>query len=102
MTSRCVHAWKFVKSEKGEMERAIGSRSVLRGNVGLEAFDVETFSGTARRSSQRLLASAAARRKQRAIASVGINAASLKELAYQGLAEATGEKQRVACFALPP
>eukprot|EP00959_Pyramimonas_sp_CCMP1952_P030857 646879-Pyramimonas_sp.AAC.1 len=28
--------------------------------------------------------------------------ASLKGLTYQELAEATGEKERVACFSLPP
>eukprot|EP00959_Pyramimonas_sp_CCMP1952_P119857 2506051-Pyramimonas_sp.AAC.1 len=60
MTSRCVYKWKFVKNEKGEMERTIRLRLVLRGSMDL---NVETFSGMARRSSQRLLASAAARKK---------------------------------------
>eukprot|EP00959_Pyramimonas_sp_CCMP1952_P265517 5551782-Pyramimonas_sp.AAC.1 len=58
----------------------------------LEAFDAEAFAGTARRPSQRLLASAAARKKQWAIASLDINAAFLKGLTYQELAEATREK----------
>eukprot|EP00959_Pyramimonas_sp_CCMP1952_P222380 4649053-Pyramimonas_sp.AAC.1 len=39
----------------------------------LEAFDVKTFPGTARRSSQRLLASTAACKKQWIIASLDIN-----------------------------
>eukprot|EP00959_Pyramimonas_sp_CCMP1952_P233005 4869640-Pyramimonas_sp.AAC.2 len=39
----------------------------------LEAFDVETYSGTARRSSQMLLASTAACRKQWITASLDIN-----------------------------
>eukprot|EP00959_Pyramimonas_sp_CCMP1952_P345307 7231507-Pyramimonas_sp.AAC.1 len=68
----------------------------------LEAFDVGTFSGTARRSSQRLLASAAACKKQWVIASLDINMAFLDGLAYQELVEATDEKERVACFTLPP
>eukprot|EP00959_Pyramimonas_sp_CCMP1952_P187168 3913939-Pyramimonas_sp.AAC.1 len=68
----------------------------------LEAYDVETFPGTARWSSQRLLASTAARRKQWIIASLDINMAFLGGLTGQGLAEATGEKERVACFTLPP
>eukprot|EP00959_Pyramimonas_sp_CCMP1952_P430893 9024277-Pyramimonas_sp.AAC.1 len=70
--------------------------------VDLEAFDVETCSGTARRSSQRLLASAAACKKQWVIASLDISMAFLKELAYQELAEAIGEKERVACCTPPP
>eukprot|EP00959_Pyramimonas_sp_CCMP1952_P053351 1116056-Pyramimonas_sp.AAC.1 len=57
MTSRYVYTWKFVENEMGEMERAIRLRLVLRGFVDFEAFGVETLSGTARRSNQRLLAS---------------------------------------------
>eukprot|EP00959_Pyramimonas_sp_CCMP1952_P296298 6198300-Pyramimonas_sp.AAC.1 len=53
-------------------------------------------------SSQRLLASAAARRNQWIIASLDISMAFLRGLTYQELAEATGEEERVACFALPP
>eukprot|EP00959_Pyramimonas_sp_CCMP1952_P327052 6846169-Pyramimonas_sp.AAC.1 len=68
----------------------------------LEALDVETFSGTARRSSQRLLASTAACKKQWVIASLDINMAFLEGLTYQELAEATDEEERVACFTLPP
>eukprot|EP00959_Pyramimonas_sp_CCMP1952_P123655 2584922-Pyramimonas_sp.AAC.1 len=59
MTSRYVYKLKFVKNDKGEMERAIRLRLVLRGFMDVEAFDAETFSETARRSSQTLLASAA-------------------------------------------
>eukprot|EP00959_Pyramimonas_sp_CCMP1952_P423610 8873703-Pyramimonas_sp.AAC.1 len=101
MTSRYVCASKFVKNQKGEMERTIRLRMVLRGVMGLEAFDVETFPGTARRSSQGLLASTAACNKQRAIASLDINMAFPKGLAYQEIAEATGEKERVVCSPLP-
>eukprot|EP00959_Pyramimonas_sp_CCMP1952_P284185 5940293-Pyramimonas_sp.AAC.1 len=59
MTSRHVYESKFAEDEKGEMERTFRLRVVLRGPMDLEAFDVETSSGTARRSCQRLLASAA-------------------------------------------
>eukprot|EP00959_Pyramimonas_sp_CCMP1952_P002792 57528-Pyramimonas_sp.AAC.2 len=64
MTSRYACKWKFVKNEKGEMERTIRLRLVLRGFMDLEAFDVEAFSGTVRRSSHRLFASTAACKKQ--------------------------------------
>eukprot|EP00959_Pyramimonas_sp_CCMP1952_P152343 3187387-Pyramimonas_sp.AAC.1 len=84
------------------MERTIRLRLVLRGFMDLETFDVETFSGTARRLSRGLIASTAACKKQWVIASLDINMAFLKGLTYQGLAEATGEKERAACFTLPP
>eukprot|EP00959_Pyramimonas_sp_CCMP1952_P462974 9484141-Pyramimonas_sp.AAC.1 len=102
MTSRYVYNRKVVKHDKGEMERAIRLRLVLRGLMGLEAIDVEIFWGTVRRSSQRLLASTAACKKQWIIASLDINMAFLKGLTYRELAEATGEKERGVCFTLPP
>eukprot|EP00959_Pyramimonas_sp_CCMP1952_P391315 8200606-Pyramimonas_sp.AAC.1 len=55
MTSRYVNKWKLVKVGT-ENVKTIRLRVVLRGFMGTEAFDVETFSGTARRQSQRLLA----------------------------------------------
>eukprot|EP00959_Pyramimonas_sp_CCMP1952_P224749 4699592-Pyramimonas_sp.AAC.1 len=64
MTSRYVYTLKFAKNEKGEIERAIRFLLVLRDFMDLEAFDVETFSGTAWRSRQRLPASTAACNKQ--------------------------------------
>eukprot|EP00959_Pyramimonas_sp_CCMP1952_P239438 5004150-Pyramimonas_sp.AAC.1 len=66
----------------------------------LGAFDVEAFPGTARRSSQRLFASGAARKKQWVIASIDITMAFLKGLTYQELAEATGGKKNVWCVLL--
>eukprot|EP00959_Pyramimonas_sp_CCMP1952_P250428 5234116-Pyramimonas_sp.AAC.1 len=101
-TSRHAHKRKFAKNEEGEMERTIRLRSALQGPVDLGAFGAETFLGTARRSSQRLFASAAACQKQWAIASLDINMASLEGLTVQGLTGATGEKERVACFTSPP
>eukprot|EP00959_Pyramimonas_sp_CCMP1952_P176437 3687102-Pyramimonas_sp.AAC.1 len=63
-----------------------------------EAIGVEAFSGTARRSSQMLFASAAVCKKQWVIASLDINMAFLKGLARQELAVATGEKERFAAW----
>lgn len=93
MISRHAHKWKFVNNEKGEMERIIRLRWVLRGFMCLDAFDAWTFSGTARRPSHGLLASAAAREKQWAIASLDINMAFLEGLTDQGIAEPTGGKE---------
>ena len=68
----------------------------------LEAFSVDTFSGTARRQSQRLLASEAACHPDWIIASLVIDKAFLKGFTYKELAEATGKKERIVCFRLPP
>ena len=68
----------------------------------VEAFDIETFSGTARRANQKLSASTAARKKGWIIASLDIDKAFLKGLTYKELAAATGEKERLARFTLPP
>eukprot|EP00959_Pyramimonas_sp_CCMP1952_P337511 7068181-Pyramimonas_sp.AAC.1 len=67
-----------------------------------EAFDVETFSGTAGRQSRRLLASEAACRPEWILASMDIDKAFFKGLTYEELAHAAGEETRMVCFALPP
>ncbi len=68
----------------------------------LEAFSLDTFSGTAKRTSQRILASEAACHQDWIIASLGIDKAFLKGFTYKELAEATGEKERTVCFTLSP
>eukprot|EP00959_Pyramimonas_sp_CCMP1952_P339017 7099600-Pyramimonas_sp.AAC.1 len=73
MTSRYAYTLKFVKNEKGDVGRTIRLPLVLRGSMDLEASDVDTFSGTARRSSQRLLASTAACKKQWIMVSLDIS-----------------------------
>eukprot|EP00959_Pyramimonas_sp_CCMP1952_P412067 8634738-Pyramimonas_sp.AAC.1 len=60
-----------------------------------EAFDVETFSGTARRQSQRLLASEAACHPEWILVSMDFDKAFLKGLIYEELAHATGEGTRM-------
>eukprot|EP00959_Pyramimonas_sp_CCMP1952_P163572 3419771-Pyramimonas_sp.AAC.1 len=60
-----------------------------------EAFDVETFSGTARRQSQGLLASEAACHPEWILASLDIDKAFLKGLTHEELAHATGEETRM-------
>eukprot|EP00959_Pyramimonas_sp_CCMP1952_P299445 6263155-Pyramimonas_sp.AAC.1 len=68
------------------MERTMRLRLALRGFMGVEAFDVETIAGTARRASQGLLASASV---------CDIDMIFLKGLTYRELAEVLGEKDRV-------
>eukprot|EP00959_Pyramimonas_sp_CCMP1952_P252896 5283063-Pyramimonas_sp.AAC.1 len=80
------------------MERTMRLLRVLRSVMGVEAFDVEALSGTARRANQRLLASAAACNTQWIMTSMDIDKAFLKGLTYRALAEATGEKERTVSF----
>jgi len=102
MTSRYVAKWKYVKNAKGQQERVIRMRLCLRGFMDTEAFSVDTFSGTAKRQSQRLLASEAACNLHHIIASLDVDKAFLKGFTYKELAELTGEKERTVCFKLPP
>ena len=67
-----------------------------------EAFSLDTFSGTAKRTSQRLLASESAVNPHFIIASLDVDKAFLKGFTYAELAEATGEHERIVCFTLPP
>ena len=92
MTSRYVYKWKFITDANGTQVRTIRLRLVLRGFMDTEAFDIETFSGTARRSSQKILASEAACHPDWILASLDIDKAFLKGLTYQDLAAATGKR----------
>eukprot|EP00974_Lingulodinium_polyedra_P126572 11198779-Lingulodinium_polyedra.AAC.1 len=67
-----------------------------------EAFSVDAFSGTAKRTSQRVLASEASCHKDWIVASLDIDKAFLKGFSYVELAQATGEQERIVCFTLPP
>ena len=77
-------------------------RLVLRGFMDTEAYNLETYSGTAKRASQRILASEAACHPDYIIASLDVDKAFLKGFTYKELAEATGEQERIVCFKLPP
>ena len=80
MTSRYVVKWKWVKDPENpkDMTKIIRMRLVLRGFMDSEAYSIETFAGTARRTSQRLLASEAACHPDWIIASLDVDKAFLK------------------------
>ena len=78
-------------SQGEEWKKIIRMRFVLRGFQDLEAFRLDTFSGTAKRTSQRTLASEAACNPNCIIASLDIEKAFLKGFSYEELAKATGE-----------
>ena len=94
MTSRYVAKWKWIKDNSGNWKRIIRMRLVLRGFMDIDAFSLDTFSGTAKRTSQRILASEAACHQDWTIASLDIDKAFLKGFTYKELAEATGEQER--------
>ena len=77
-------------------------RLVLRGFMDQEAFSLETFAGTAKRTSQRILASEAASHRDWILASLDIDKAFLNGFTHKELAEATGETPRDVYFTLPP
>ena len=77
-------------------------RLCLKGFQDVEAFDVETFAGTANRRSQRILASEAACHPEWIIASLDVDKAFLKGSTCDELSKATGEPRRNVYFTLPP
>ena len=101
MTSRYACTCKFAEDDKGDQVKTMRLRLVLRGFMDWAAFDAEIFSGAARRSSQRLLASEAACHSDWILASPDIDKASPKGRTPEELAAATGE-EGTACFMLPP
>lgn len=96
MTSRYVCKWNSVKVGDKWTE-LMRMRLALRGLMDLEAFGLDNFSGSARRTSQRILASEAACNTDFILASLDVDKAFLKGFAYT-----TGEKERTVCFKLPP
>ena len=91
MTSRYVVKWKWIKypEDPKDITKIIRMRLVLRGFMDSEAYSIETFAGTARRTSQRLLASEAACHPDWIIASLDVDKAFLKGYTHKELAEKT-------------
>ena len=87
-----IRPMEAMHSHAPGVARLHGSRGVFPGHL----------FGTAKRSSQRLLASEAAAHPEWILASLDIDKAFLKGLTYKELAEATGEPERMVYFTLPP
>ena len=73
-----VAKWKYIKDAAGKPIKVIRMRLVLRGFMDMEANSLDTFAGTAKRQSQRHMASEAACRPTWRIASLDIDKAFLK------------------------
>ena len=91
MTSRYAAQWRQVMSSDGGQTYIILIRLVPRGLMDTEAFSINTSSGTARRSSQRLFASESACHPEGTLASLDIDKAFLNGFTHKEFADATGE-----------
>jgi hypothetical protein len=80
MDSRNVLKWKWVSNDKGEKKRIIRCRVALRGFKDMDADYIETYAGTAARTSQRILTSEAANHKDWKFMTIDVNKAFFKEL----------------------
>ena len=102
MDSRHVFKWKHRKGKDGQMTRIIRCRMALRGFRDLDAGVLETFAGTAKRASQRLLSSEAACRPDWVYVAADVPTAFLQGMTYEEMHELTGEAPREVNFTLPP
>ena len=73
----------------------------LRGFKDLDADILETYAGTAGRTSQRLLTSEAANHPHWEFMTIDVNKAFLQGATYQELEALTGDAPREVCFTLP-
>ena len=107
MDSRHVFKWKHKKTPDGKMVRIIRCRMALRGFRDMDAGALETFAGTAKRSSQRILSSEAACHPPGngdddwVYVAVDVEKAFLQGMTYEEMHE-QGEPAREVNFTLPP
>ena len=101
MDSRNVNKWKWISDDHGNKKRIIRVRMALRGFKDRDADTLETYAGTADRTSQRLLTSEAANHPDWMFMTIDVNKAFLQGATYQELEALTGDAPREVCFTLP-
>ena len=101
MDSRNVLKWKWISNDKGDKKRIMRCRMALRGFKDMDADYIETYAGTAARTSQRILTSEAANHKDWKFMTIDVNKAFLQGATYDELTQITGEEAREVCFTLP-
>ena len=107
MDPRHVFKWKHEKTPDGKMARIIRRRTALCGFRDMDAGALETFAGTAKRSSQRILSSEAACHAPGdgdddwVYVAVEMEKAFIQGMTCEEMRE-QGEPVREANFALPP
>jgi len=85
MDSRNVNKWKWIQDAQGSKKRIIRVRMALRGFKDLDADILETYAGTAGRTSQRLLTSEAANNPSWEFLTIDVNKAFLQGATYKEL-----------------
>ena len=101
MDSVNVYKWKHVALPNGIKKWLIRCRLALRGFKDWSANDLETYAGTAQRSSQRIIASESVCRDGWLTVAIDVDKAFLQGLSYQELADLTGEEVREVHFTPP-
>ena len=102
LDSRFVAKWKVVKLPDGSSKRIIRMRMAMRGFKDWDIENLTTYSGTASRNSQKILASEASCHPDWEFLTLDINKAFLQGMTYQEMHELTGEAERIVHFTLPP
>jgi hypothetical protein len=97
--SRFVYKWKY-ETVDGVPRRIIRARLCVRGFKDRDKQFLDTYAGTSKRYSQRIVASTAAMRGW-PIATADISKAFLQGVTYEELAALTGEPLREVNFTLP-
>eukprot|EP00959_Pyramimonas_sp_CCMP1952_P154726 3236967-Pyramimonas_sp.AAC.1 len=87
MDSRRVFKCMHRKNAEGKMVRIIRCRMALRGFGDMDAGALETFAGTAKRSSQRILSSEGARRPDWVYVAVDVEKSFLQGMTYEEMQE---------------
>ena len=102
MDSRHVFKWKHKKTADGKQVRIIRCRMALRGFRDMDADALQTFAGTAKQASQRLLSSEAACHPDWVYVAVDVEKAFLQGMTYEEMHKEVGEARREVNFTLPP
>jgi hypothetical protein len=98
--SRFVFKWKY-ETINGKSRRVIRARLCVRGFKDKDKATLDTYAGTSKRYSQRIVASTAARYNW-PIVTADISKAFLQGVTYEELSKLTGEPLREVNFTLPP
>ena len=98
--SRFVFKWKYEKINDGTKRRIIRARMVIRGFKDKDKESLDSYAGTSKKYSQRIVASVAASNGW-PIGTADISKAFLQGVTYEELHEITGETLREVNFTLP-
>ena len=77
-------------------------RMAVRGFKDWEADSIESYAGTASRTSQRVISCEVACREGWSYITVDIEKAFLQGMTYKEISDLTGEAERIVHFTLPP